>query len=442
MTLFDKLWQDHLVTNLEDGNSLIAIDRILIHERTGAIALHGLESMGRPVVLPKHVFCTIDHIVDTMPGRPNTARMPGGEVFIDALRESARSAGLTLFDIDDPNQGIVHVIAPELGIALPGLSIICPDSHTCTLGALGALAWGIGSTEAEHALATGTLKIRKPQTMRVCFDGNLTAGVTAKDMMLHLISEHSASGGNGYAIEFAGDAVSALSMAGRMTLCNMAVEFGASTGLIAPDEHTIAYVAQRPFGVVEEFQIAASDYWRQLRSGPEEKFDATIRIRADDIRPMVTWGTSPEHAVPLGAVVPDIAKQNRADSGTSIDRAMEYMDVLPDTNISDLEIDGAFIGSCTNSRLEDLRKVAAVLKGRRVADGVKAICVPGSTQTKLAAEAEGLDRSEGDRVVSSTNRNFEGRQGPGVRTHLASPETVAASAIAGRIVTAVSGKED
>lgn len=467
MTLFDKLWEDHLVAQLDDGNSLIAIDRILLHERTGAIALYGLKSKNRSVVLPKHVFCTIDHIVDTMPGRPNKARMPGGEVFIQALRDSARSAGVTLFDVDDPNQGIVHVIAPELGIALPGLSVICPDSHTCTLGALGTLAWGVGSTEAEHALATGTLRIKKPRTMKVCFDGELVPGVVAKDMMLHLIAEYSASGGSGYAVEFSGDAVSSLSMSGRMTLCNMAVEFGASTGLIGVDDRTIEYVAKRPFGVRTGLQSAATNYWLQLRSGSDATFDATIRICASDIRPMVTWGTSPEHAIPLGTSVPGKKKRDQVDRDTSIDKAMNYMGVQSAKNISDFTINGAFIGSCTNGRLEDLRKAAVVLKGKRVAPGVKAICVPGSTQTKIAAESEGLDKvfldagfewresgcalcfyagekgfAEGDRIVSSTNRNFEGRQGPGVRTHLASPETVAASAIAGHIVSYTSGQED
>lgn len=467
MTLFDKLWQDHLVIDLDDGKSLIAIDRVLLHERTGAIALDSLESRGRRVVLPNHVFCTIDHIVDTMPGRPNITRMPGGEIFIQALRSRAHSQRLTLFDIDDQNQGIVHVIAPELGIVVPGLSVVCPDSHTCTLGALGTLAWGIGSTDAEHALATGTLRIKKPLTMKVCFDGALAVGVTAKDMMLYLISQYSAAGGNGYAIEFSGDAVSALSMAGRMTLCNMAVEFGASTGLIAPDETTIDYVSGRPFGVRKQSISSAIAYWRQLRSAPDAHFDTEIRICVDDIRPMVTWGTSPEHSIPLGTAVPDIGRKNNTDQKTSVDRAIDYMGVSPNSNISELAIDGAFIGSCTNSRLEDLRKAAAILNGKRVATGVRAICVPGSTQTKLAAEAEGLDKifqaagfewresgcsfcfyageegfSKGDRVISSTNRNFEDRQGPGVRTHLASPETVAASAVAGHIVSTLPNAGD
>lgn len=453
--LFDKLWQDHLVADLGEGKSLIAIDRVLLHERTGAIALQGLESQGRKVVFPNHVFCTIDHIVDTTPGRPNVARMPGGAVFIEALRDSARLQGLTMFDVDDPQQGIVHVIAPELGIVLPGLSIACPDSHTCTLGALGALAWGIGSTETEHALATGTLWIRKPRTMRISFDGELAVGVTAKDMALYLISKYSASGGNGYAIEFSGDAVTALSMSGRMTLCNMAVEFGASTGLIAPDETTIDYVAGRRFGIAKQSADSAIEYWRQLRSDHDADFDAEIRIPAGSIRPMVTWGTSPEQAIPLGTEIPDGGNEKN------------YMGIPPNSNISELSIDGAFIGSCTNSRLDDLRRAAKVLAGRHVAEGVRAICVPGSTQTKLAAEAEGLDTifkdagfewqesgcslcfyageeafSRGDRIISSTNRNFEGRQGPGVRTHLASPETVAASAIAGRIVSAVKLRED
>jgi 3-isopropylmalate/(R)-2-methylmalate dehydratase large subunit len=455
-TLFEKLWTAHLVRDLGNGVGLLAIDRIFLHERTGSIALKSLRQSGRAIADPARVFCTMDHIVDTLPGRGDDTRMPGGRAFIVETREAAREAGLRLFDVQDPDQGIVHVISPELGIALPGATIVCPDSHTCTQGAMGAMAWGIGSTEAEHALATGTLRVRRPRTLRVRFEGRLPPGVTAKDLSLALLRRHGAAGGDGCAVEYAGAAVRDLDVEARLTLCNMATEFSAMTAVIAPDERTFEYLHGRRFAPAGAAWDAAVAQWRRLASDEGARFDREISIAADDLAPMVTWGTSPQHASPIDGRVPELQ-----DSGTSreaYERALAYMDLHPGVELGSLAIDAAFIGSCTNSRLSDLRRAAAVLRGRRVAPGVRAICVPGSMTVKRAAEAEGLDRvfresgfewresgcsmcfyaggesfGPRQRVVSSTNRNFESRQGPETRTHLASPETVAASAIAGRL---------
>ncbi len=454
--LFDKIWAQHLVRELPGGAALIAIDRIFLHERTGSIALKSLAESGRRVADPRRVFCTMDHIVDTFPGRGDDTRMPGGRAFITETREAARAAGIHLFDVRDADQGIVHVISPELGIVLPGATVVCPDSHTCTQGAMGAFAWGIGSTEAEHALATGTLRVHRPKTLRVRFEGRLGPGVTAKDLALALIGRHGSAGGNGYAVEFAGSAVRALEVEARLTLCNMATEFSAVTGLIAPDEKTFAYLEGRRFAPQGAEWARALESWRALASEEGASFDREIALEVDEFAPMVTWGTSPQHAVPVTGAVPALE-----DSGTTreaYDRALGYMGLEPGRPLAELAIDAAFIGSCTNSRLSDLRRAAAILEGRKVATGVKAICVPGSMSVKRQAEAEGLDevfrragfewREPGcsmcffaggesfgrrERVISSTNRNFESRQGPETRTHLASPETVAASAVAGRI---------
>jgi 3-isopropylmalate/(R)-2-methylmalate dehydratase large subunit len=456
-TLFDKLWSSHLVRELGEGVALLAIDRIFLHERTGSVALKSLKDTGRPVLDPSRVFCTMDHIVDTTTGRGDETRMPGGTAFIVETREAAQAAGIHLFDVRDPLQGIVHVISPELGIVLPGATVVCPDSHTCTQGAMGAFAWGIGSTEAEHALATGTLRVKRPKTMRVRFEGALPAGVTAKDMTLALIAAHGSVGGNGYAVEYAGPAVEALEIEARLTLCNMATEFSAVTGFIAPDEKTFEYLRGRAHAPVGAEWEQAVEAWRALRTDEGAVFDKEIVIDVSNLSPMITWGTSPQHAVPIRASVPA-----QAESGTTAEaysRALQYMDLKPGVPLESLKIDAAFIGSCTNSRLSDLRRAAAILRGRRVAAGVRAICVPGSMSVKRAAEAEGLDqvfrdagfewRESGcsmcffaggesfgkqERVVSSTNRNFESRQGPETRTHLASPETVAASAVAGHLI--------
>jgi 3-isopropylmalate/(R)-2-methylmalate dehydratase large subunit len=458
-TLFDRIWQQHLVHAPPGGAALVAIDRVFLHERTGSIALKSLRERGRPVVDPARVFCTMDHIVDTFPGRGDDTRMPGGRSFIVETREAAREAGITLFDVRDPDQGIVHVISPELGIALPGATIVCPDSHTCTQGALGAFAWGIGSTEAEHALATGTLRLPKPKSMRVRFEGTLAPGVSAKDLSLLLIGRCGAVGGNGHVVEYAGSAVRALDMEARLTLCNMATEFSAVSGLIAPDDVTFEYLHGRryaPHGA--DWERAVAD-WRRLPSDDDAAFDAEHVLDVGGLAPMVTWGTSPQHAIRVTDRVP--AFEASGTTREAYERALEYMDVKPGQPLSELKIGAAFLGSCTNSRLADLRRAAAVLRGRRVAPGVRAICVPGSMNVKRQAEAEGLDRvfreagfewresgcsmcfyaggesfGPRERVVSSTNRNFESRQGPETRTHIASPETVAASAIAGRLADA------
>ncbi|RYY27069.1 MAG: 3-isopropylmalate dehydratase large subunit [Sphingomonadales bacterium] len=446
--MFAKIWDQHRIADLDGGAVLVAIDRIFLHERTGAAALGSLKAAGRAVADPSRVFCVMDHIVDTRPGRGDQTLMPGGQAFITETRAAAHAAGLTLFDVTDPDQGIVHVVSPELGIVLPGATLIAPDSHTCTQGALGALAWGIGSSEAEHAMATGTLRIARPQTMRVTFAGILAKGVTPKDMILTLIARHGAGGGMGHAVEFAGEAVRALDMEARMTLCNMATEFSAMTGMIAPDDTTFNYLEGRRYAPKSEQWTAAVAHWRTLRSDADAAYDAEITIDAASIEPMVSWGTSPEQSIGISGAVP-------LDAG---ERPLEYMGVAPGQALAGTAIDAAFIGSCTNGRLSDLRRAAAMLEGHHIAPGVKALCVPGSSAVKRAAEAEGLDKiftaagfewresgcsmcfyaggesfPPGSRVISSTNRNFEGRQGPGIRTHIASPETVAASAIAGRI---------
>lgn len=451
LTLFEKLWQVHKVCELDGGEDLLYIDRIFLHERTGGIALVSMAESGRKVRRPAHVFATMDHIVDTHQGRNDETLMPGGTKFITTTRRAAIAAGITLFDLDDDRQGIVHVISPEQGIVLPGLTIVCPDSHTCTQGAFGALAFGIGSTQTEHAMATSTLRLSKPKSMQVNFDGEFQAGVTAKDMILHLIGTYGAAGGRGYAVEFTGAAVRALCMEARMTLCNMAVEFGAFTGMVAPDEKTYAWLKDRPYAPKEADWDVAMAAWQNLVSDTDAEFDLVIEMDAGRITPTVSWGTSPGQSIALGEKIPP--PNNLEDR-----KSLVYMGLDENQKISGLEIDAAFIGSCTNARLSDLRSAALVLKGQHINRNVRAICVPGSSAVKRAAEAEGLDAifkqagfewresgcsmcfyaggegfGENQRVISSTNRNFEGRQGAGARTHIASPATVAASAVAGRI---------
>jgi 3-isopropylmalate/(R)-2-methylmalate dehydratase large subunit len=458
-TLFEKLWRQHLVRELGGGVGLIAIDRIFLHERTGSIALKSLRESGRSVVDPSRVFCTMDHIVDTFPGRGDETTMQGGKAFILETRAAALAAKIHLFDVRDPDQGIVHVISPELGIALPGATIVCPDSHTCTQGALGAFAWGIGSTEAEHALATGCLRVSKPKTMRIRFEGSLAPGVTAKDLSLAMIRRFGSAGGNGYVLEYAGSAVRQLDIEARLTLCNMATEFSAVTGMIAPDAKTFAYLHGRRFAPHGTAWDAAVRAWTALRTDDDAAYDREEVIDVQSLAPLVTWGTSPQHAVEVTDRVPLL--DTSGATREAYERALAYMGLQPGTALGDLKIDAAFIGSCTNSRLSDLRRAAALLRDRKVAPGVRAICVPGSMSVKRAAEAEGLDkvftaagfewRESGcsmcffaggesfgprERVISSTNRNFESRQGPETRTHIASPETVAASAIAGHIADA------
>lgn len=447
-TLFDKLWDSHLVIKLEGGEDLIAIDRVFLHERTGSVALESIVENVRAPRDPKSVFATMDHIVSNKADRQgDDARTPGGDVFITATREAAKKTGINLIDVLDADQGIVHVISPELGIAQPGLTLVCPDSHTCSQGALGALAWGIGSTDAEHAIVTGTLRMKKPPQMRITVNGTLGAGVTAKDLALHIIAKYGAAGAKRCAVEYAGEAVEALSIEERLTLCNMAVEFAAFTAIIAPDETTFSYLKGKRYAPNEMWD-SAKKYWQTLQTDATASFDFDYLIEANDVKSTVTWGTSPAQAVKIDGHIPE-------DADT---KALAYMNVSAGTDLSELKIGGAFIGSCTNSRISDLREAAKILKGHKVAEGITAICVPGSMAVRRAAEAEGLDKifkaagfewgaagcafcfyaggetfAPGTRVISSTNRNFEGRQGPGVRTHLASPAVVAASAIAGRI---------
>jgi 3-isopropylmalate/(R)-2-methylmalate dehydratase large subunit len=459
-TLFAKIWNEHLVT-ATDAGGLLLIDRIFLHERTGGVALQSLAASGRGVMSPGQVFATMDHVVDTRPGRNDRTQGTFAAPFIEVTRREAHAAGIHLFDIGDPRQGIVHVISPELGIVLPGLTLVCPDSHTGTQGALGALAWGIGSTEAEHALATQTLRVPKPRTMRVLIDGTLPTDVTAKDLALHLIATFGAAGGKGFVVEFAGTAIRDMDLEARMTLCNMATEFSAFAAIIAPDEKTYAYLRGSAFAPAGEKWDRALQHWQSLYSDADAAFDSEIRLDAREAQPMVTWGTNPQDAVAIGATVPAYEVVGERHTRQTYDRALEYMGLESRRPLLGLPIDAAFIGACTNSRLDDLRSAAAVLEGRTVAPGVRAMCVPGSTRVKRLAEAEGLHlifqragfewRESGcsmcfaaggesfgpqRRVISSTNRNFEGRQGPGTRTHLASPRTVAASAIAGCIADA------
>lgn len=457
-TLFEKIWQDHLIADMGDGSSLLHIDRVFLHERTGSIALRGMAEKQRQVRNPGQVFCTMDHIIDTFPGRGDETTMPGGRQFITITRREALRAGITLFDINDPRQGISHVISAEQGVALPGLTVVCPDSHTCTLGALGSMAWGIGSSDCEHALATETLRIVKPRQMGIYLEGNLFPGVTAKDAILYLIGKYSAAGGSGYAVEFHGPGIRQLPLEARMTLCNMAVEFSAFTGLIAPDDATLDYIAGRPYAPAGSDWDTAQEYWRKLHTDEGAVYDKEIYLDLAQVEPSVTWGTSPQHVISVSAEIPDPGEEADATVRLGMQRALDYMGLNAGGAIASIPIDAAFIGSCTNSRLSDLRAAAAILKGNRIAEGIKAICVPGSGQVKLAAEREGLHEifldagfewreagcsmcfyaggegfSAGERVITSTNRNFEGRQGPGVRSHLASPATVAASALTGCI---------
>lgn len=434
---------------LESGEDLIAIDRVFLHERTGSVALESIVQSGRKPRAPKTVFVTMDHIVSNKADRrKDDARTPGGDVFITATREAAKTTGINLIDVLDADQGIVHVISPELGIAQPGLTLVCPDSHTCSQGALGALAWGIGSTDAEHAIVTGTLRVKKPPQMRITVKGELNSGVTAKDLALHIIKTYGAAGAKRCAVEYAGDAVEAMSIEQRLTLCNMAVEFAAFTAIIAPDATTLSYLNDKRYAPKGEMWDAGVRHWTTLKTESEAQFDFDYVIEAKDVKPTVTWGTSPAQAVAIDGFIPE----------TTDVKALAYMDVESGKALSDLKIGGAFIGSCTNSRITDLRAAAKILDGHKVAEGVTAICVPGSMTVRREAEAEGLDIifkaagfewgaagcafcfyaggetfAPGTRVISSTNRNFEGRQGPGVRTHLASPTVVAASAIAGKI---------
>jgi len=409
---------------------------------------------------PDLTWATVDHVLDTFPGRTDETRIPRGRQFIAKLRDGTARFGIPLFDLDSEFQGIVHVISPDLGIALPGSTLVCGDSHTCTVGGIGALAWGIGSTDSEHALVTQTIVQTKPLAMRVDFVGAPAPGVTPKDLVLHLIGRITADGGNGYAIEFAGPAVRAMPVEGRLTICNMAIELSARTGIVAPDDVTFEYLYGKPFSPKGETWERALAHWRSLPSDDGAAFDRVVEIDCAKIAPQVTWGTSPEHVVGVDGVVPDPADAETPRARLGMEKALAYTGLAPGTRLEGLPIAGAFIGSCTNSRLSDLRAAAALLRGRKVAPGVRAICTPGSTRVKRAAESEGIDRvfkeagfewresgcslcmsagasgedfGDARRVISSTNRNFENRQGRNVTSLLASPATVAISAVNGKV---------
>ena len=457
-TLFDKIWDLHVIADLGDGNALLHVDRHIMHDLGGKRAFETLEQRGLKVRNPELTIATPDHTVSSLPGRKETD-LENSAALVPALREHSKKNGITLFDINDEGQGIVHVIGPEQGFTLPGTLLCCGDSHTSTNGGLGAVAFGVGSSEAIHIMATQSLVQKRPKNMRVNFEGVLPAGTTAKDMILHLIGRIGTAGGDGHAVEYAGAAIRALPIEGRLTICNMSIEFGAKVGMVAPDDTTYAYVEGRPMAPKGADWDAALAHWRTLPSDADAKFDKEISIDAAEIEPQITWGTSPEHAIAVGATIPDPADAPDQSRRAAWRAALEYMGLEAGRPIAGTKVDRVFIGSCTNSRISDLRAAAAIAKGRRVADHVTAWVVPGSGLVKKQAEAEGLDKiftaagfawhdagcsmcvgANGEmvapeqRCVSTTNRNFVGRQGPRARTHLASPEMAAAAAIAGHFV--------
>jgi 3-isopropylmalate/(R)-2-methylmalate dehydratase large subunit len=462
-TLYDKLWDDHLVHSEEGGTSLIYIDRHLVHEVTSPQAFEGLRIAGRKPWRSSSVVATADHNTPTTGwdrGIEGIEDLTSREQVVTLDRNIREFGVATYFPFLDKRQGIVHVIGPEQGATLPGMTVVCGDSHTSTHGAFACLAFGIGTSEVEHVLATQCLVAKKMKSMLVEVEGALPRGVTAKDVVLAIIGRIGTAGGTGFAIEFGGSTIRSLSMEGRMTVCNMAIEAGARAGMVAVDDTTIGYLKGRPMAPTGADWERAVGYWRTLRSDPGAKFDAVVRIDATQLRPQVTWGTSPEMVVAIDERVPDPEKEKDAVRREGMERALQYMGLSPNTAISDIRIDKVFIGSCTNSRIEDLRAAAAVVRGRRKSDAVKlAMVVPGSGQVKLQAEAEGLDKvfrqagfewrepgcsmclamnadklEPGERCASTSNRNFEGRQGTGGRTHLVSPAMAAAAAIAGHFV--------
>ena len=454
-TLFDKIWDAHVVHRQDDGTCLIYIDRHLVHEVTSPQAFEGLRNAGRQVRAPNRTLAVADHNV------PTTDRSVGiadeeSRIQVEALATNAAEFGVPYFAMEDIRQGIVHVIGPEQGFTQPGMTIVCGDSHTATHGAFGALAFGIGTSEVEHVLATQTLIQKPAKNMRITVDGDLAPGVTAKDIILTIVGKIGTAGGTGHVIEFAGSAIRGLSMEGRMTICNMAIEGGARAGMIAPDEKTFAYLEGRPMAPQGDMWQKAVAYWRTLPSDADARYDTEIVLPASEIAPTVTWGTSPEDALAITAAVPDPEKEKDQAKRAKIERAIDYMGLTPGQKLTDVRIDTVFIGSCTNSRIEDLRAAAGIAEGRKVADGIRAMVVPGSGLVKEQAEAEGLDKvftaagfewrepgcsmclamnadklAEGERCASTSNRNFEGRQGRGGRTHLVSPEMATAAALTG-----------
>jgi len=456
-TLFEKVWDAHVVVEPTGRSPLIYIDLHLVHEVTSPQAFDGLRAAGRPIRQPLRTVATVDHNIPTEPrGTPITDPIAAKQ--IQALQRNCKDFGIRLFDMDSPDQGIVHVIGPELGLTQPGMTIVCGDSHTSTHGAFGSLAFGIGTSEVEHVLATQCLPQRKPKTMKIEVSGRLAEGVTAKDLALGVIGQIGTDGAAGYVIEYAGEVVRGLSMEGRMTLCNMSIEAGARAAMVAPDETTIAYMKGRRFAPQGEAWDRAVTYWRTLSSDAGAHFDKTLAIDAADLAPYVTWGTNPGMVVQVTGCVPELNGANEADRRAT-ERALQYMGLQPGVKIQEIGIDRVFIGSCTNSRLEDLRAAARVAKGYQVSPKVRAMVVPGSQAVKHAAEQEGLHRifqeagfewresgcsmclgmnpdilQPGERCASTSNRNFEGRQGRGGRTHLVSPMMAAAAAISGHFI--------
>jgi 3-isopropylmalate/(R)-2-methylmalate dehydratase large subunit len=456
-SVVEKIWDAHRIADLGDGIELLHIDRHVVQETTSARAFEALRRLGRRVARPELTFATQDHLLSTAPGRDDATFAPGMEC-IRLLRANCAEHGVAVYDVGDARQGIAHVVAPELGIALPGCTLVCGDSHTATNGGLGALAWGIGTTEVAHVLAAQALQQRRPRMMRVAFSGRRGACVTPKDMVLFLIGRIGAAAGAGHFVEYAGSAVRGLPIEGRLTLCNMSIEFGARAGIVAPDDTTYEYLAGRPLAPAGAAWEAALDHWRELASDEGAAFDSEVEIDCAEIPPQVTWGNSPQQVIGVDDMVPDperIADPARREEAR---RSLGYMDLRPGMPIAGLKIDLVFIGSCTNGRLSDLESAAGLVAGRRVAPGLRALVVPGSTQVKRAAEAKGLDRvfreagfewreagcsmcvsinddfvPPGARCVSTSNRNFENRQGPGSRTHLCSPLMAAAAALTGAI---------
>jgi 3-isopropylmalate/(R)-2-methylmalate dehydratase large subunit len=458
-TLYDKLWDAHVVRQNEDGTCLLYIDRHLVHEVTSPQAFDGLRLAARKLWRVGANLATADHNVPTA-NRAQGIADPVSRLQVETLDRNCRDYGITEFGMNDPRQGIVHVIGPEQGATLPGMTVVCGDSHTSTHGAFGALAFGIGTSEVEHVLATQCLILKKAANMRVRVQGGIPPGITAKDIVLAIIGKIGTAGGNGAAIEFAGTAIEQLSIEGRMTVCNMAIEAGARAGMIAADDKTIDYFRGRPYAPKGELWDKAVQAWRALKSDADARFDKEVVLNAADIKPQVSWGTSPEMVAAVDAVVPDPEKETDSVKRTGYRQALKYMGLKPGTPIRDIALDKVFIGSCTNSRIEDLRAAAAVAKGRKVANNIMlAMVVPGSGLVKSQAEQEGLDRifmeagfewrepgcsmclamnadrlEPGERCASTSNRNFEGRQGAGGRTHLVSPAMAAAAAIAGHFV--------
>ena len=456
-TLYDKIWDAHLVEESEDGTSLIYIDRHLVHEVTSPQAFEGLRMAGRKVRAPEKTIAVPDHNVPTTPDREKGIENEESRIQVEALDRNAREFGIHYYPVNDIRQGIVHIVGPEQGWTLPGMTVVCGDSHTATHGAFGALAHGIGTSEVEHVLATQTLIQKKSKNMKVEITGRLQPGVTAKDVTLAIIGATGTAGGTGHVIEYCGDVIRDLSMEGRMTVCNMAIEGGARAGLIAPDEKTFEYIKGRPHAPKGAQWEAAMAWWQTLFTDEDAEFDKVVTLRGEDIAPVVTWGTSPEDVLPITAEVPD----PESFEGGKVDaarRALEYMGLKPGQKLTDIEIDTVFIGSCTNGRIEDLRAAAEILKGKKIREGIRAMVVPGSGLVRAQAEEEGLAQifidagfewrlagcsmclamnpdqlSPGERCAATSNRNFEGRQGKGGRTHLMSPAMAAAAAITGRL---------